>query len=385
MSEPVRVGVIGAGVISQRGIIPHLTQADVRDRVRVEAICDPVLDRASEVAARHGIPHHYGESARMLDEADLDAVIVASPIGFHYRHGRQALEAGKHVHFNKTMTTTVDEATDLIQLAARSGLRIVASPGEVLRPHLWAIRDLIASGALGTLTWAVCGTAPGDYHVNERERQEAGALIAPDWYFSAPGGGPLYDTTVYALHALTTVLGPARRVTAMSGVRLPERDIGGRTIHCDADDTTIMVLDFEDNLYAMCYGVTYGSLTPGFDAAYFGTSGSISGLALNGRSIEFPGRELAEGAPGRNGLNRLLPHVRGSHREIGEAHVYVDVMQLVDWIRDGRASPVTAEHARHVIDIIESAYRSAESGHTQDLRTTFDLPSEAPLAGAMVD
>ena len=50
-------------------------------------------------------------------------------------------------------------------------------------------------------------------------------------------------------------------------------------------------------------------------------------------------------------------------------------MQLVDWVRDGTPSPVTAEHARHVIDIIESTYRSAETGSTERLSTTFEWPS----------
>ena len=45
--------------------------------------------------------------------------------------------------------------------------------------------------------------------------------VNPSWYWRKPGGGPLYDMTVYALHTLTGVLGPARRVTAMSGVRIP--------------------------------------------------------------------------------------------------------------------------------------------------------------------
>ena len=46
-------------------------------------------------------------------------------------------------------------------------------------------------------------------------------------------------------------------------------------------------------------------------------------------------------------------------------------MQLVDWVRDGTPSIVTAEHARHVIEIIEAAYRSAETGQHVDLTTTF--------------
>jgi predicted dehydrogenase len=49
-------------------------------------------------------------------------------------------------------------------------------------------------------------------------------------------------------------------------------------------------------------------------------------------------------------------------------------MQLVDWVRNGTRSPVTAQHARHVIDIIESIYRSAETGSSERLTTTFEWP-----------
>jgi predicted dehydrogenase len=52
-------------------------------------------------------------------------------------------------------------------------------------------------------------------------------------------------------------------------------------------------------------------------------------------------------------------------------HVFEDVMQLVDWILDGTPSIVTAEHARHVVEIIEAAYRAAETGETQALTSTF--------------
>ena len=52
-------------------------------------------------------------------------------------------------------------------------------------------------------------------------------------------------------------------------------------------------------------------------------------------------------------------------------------MQLVDWVREGKPSIVTAEHARHVIEIIEAAYRSAETGQVQTLTTTFTPPDGA--------
>jgi len=78
---------------------------------------------------------------------------------------------------------------------------------------------------------------------------------------------------------------------------------------------------------------------------------------------------LAESDP--SGRQWLLPHVVGAHRGIGEQHVYEDVMQLVDWILFDRPSAVTAEHARHVIDIIEIGLPGAETGATQELTTTF--------------
>jgi predicted dehydrogenase len=54
--------------------------------------------------------------------------------------------------------------------------------------------------------------------------------------------------------------------------------------------------------------------------------------------------------------------------------VFEDIMQLVDWVNDGAPSIVTAEHARHVVEIIDAAYRSSESGRAQELHTTLDAP-----------
>jgi predicted dehydrogenase len=365
VNSPLRIGVIGVGALTLRGILPHLSQDDIKDRVRLAALCDPVRERAEAAAAQYGVPRAFASVDEMLAEAEIDAVTVASPIGLHYAHCRAALEAGKHVHANKTMTTAVSEADELIALAEEHDLRIVASPGEVLRPHVTRTRELIGSGAIGELSWVLCGSAFGAYHENELERRVApgGAPIDPAWYFRKPGGGPMYDMTVYALHQLTSVLGPARAVTALSGVRVRERAFLGARIPTEADDNTILLLDFGDGLFAVAYGTAAGRHSEQFAAGlYFGTRGTIDGLLVNGEPFD----EV-----------RPLPHVVGSHRGMDESHVFADVMQLVDWVLDGTPTPVTAEHARHVIDIIESGYLSAETGRRQELTTSLDL---TPLA-----
>ena len=375
LDRPLGIGIVGVGALTIRGIVPHLVQPDLAARVRVQALCDPVGERARAVAREHGIPNAYESIEELLADDAVEAVSIASPIGLHFEHSRLALAGGRHVHVNKTMTTTVAEADALIDLAKDRGLRLVASPGEARRPHVIETRRLIETGAIGRPTWAVCGAAFATYHEDEVERTASGGgAIDPTWYFRRPGGGPMYDMTVYALHQLTAVLGPARRVAAMSGIRLPTRTFLDREVPTEADDNTTLLLDFGESLFALAYGVAAGALTSQFGTGtYFGTRGVIQGVLLNGEPFPFPGSDrMAGGRIGvQDDLNRGLPHVVGAHAAMPEAHVFEDIMQLVDWVRTGTPSPVNAEHARHVIDIIESGYRAAATGVTQELSTTF--------------
>jgi predicted dehydrogenase len=379
MDDPLRLGIVGVGTLTLRAILPHMTQDDIADRVVVTAVCDPVHERASAAAERFGVPTAVSDIDDLLKRDDVDLVTVVSPIGLHAEHALKAIEAGNHVHVNKTMTTTVDEADRVIERAQRRDVRIVASPGEVLRPQLSRTRELIDTGAIGHLSWAICGTPFGRYHEEETERTDAagGTAIDPAWYFRKPGGGPMYDMASYALHGLTAVLGPAKGVTALSGRVLPKRMFAGKPVTIEIDDNTILLLDFGGGAFAVVHGTVAGAVIEDFGAGvFFGTEGEIRGLLLNGEPFDFPGRELTLGAPTWDWETqmRVLPHVTGPHRKIPESHVFEDIMQLVDWVRTGTPSPVNAEHARHVIEIIEAGYAAAGSGMRQELHTTFPFP-----------
>ena len=370
MSRPIGIGVVGAGSIGIRGALQHLCLSDVQDRLHLAAVCDPVPGRAQAAAEKYGVARAYESFEDLLADGGVDAVTLCSPIGLHYEQGLAAVRAGKHVHFNKTMTTSAAEATPLIEEAAAQDVRLVASPGQMLRPLNLRIRRLVQDGALGRLAWAATGAAFGSYHEGEEVRQGDDVLsnINPAWYWRAPGGGPLWDMTVYGLHTLTGVLGPAKRVSGMSGVALTRREYRGELYECDAHDNTLLLLDFGDQLFAFVYGTLVGTLTEFGQPSFYGTKGQITGHLLNGEPLDYPGRQQAERG------NALLPHVTGKHRELGESHVFEDVMQLVDWVREGIPSVVTAEHARHVVEIFEAGYRAAETGQTQALTTSFEPP-----------
>jgi predicted dehydrogenase len=368
----VGIGVVGAGSIGIRGALAHLSLEDVQDRVFLAAVCDPVPGRAAAAASRFDVARAYERYEDLLDDPAVDAVTLCSPIGLHYEQGLKAIESGKHVHVNKTMTTTAAEATDLIERAAAADVKLVASPGEMLRPLNREVRRLVESGELGKISWAATGAAFGTYHEQEPVRQGNGTTdtIDPSWYWSTPGGGPLYDMTVYGLHTLTGILGPATRVAAMSGIGIEQREFQGQRRECTADDNSLLLLDFGDSVFAFVHGTFAGRVTGLGAVNVYGSEGTVEGALHNGSPLRYPGYERV--GPGRNGDAVLLPHVTEAHAALGEAFVFEDVMQLVDCVRDDVTSVCDARHARHVIEIIEVAYRSAETGRTQDLETTFD-------------
>jgi predicted dehydrogenase len=169
---------------------------------------------------------------------------------------------------------------------------------------------------------------------------------------------------------VTGILGPAKRVAAMSGVGIAEREFQGKKRECTADDNSLLLLDFGDSVFAFVHGTFAGRLTALGAVNVYGSDGTVEGVLHNGSPLRYPGYERVR--PGRDGDAVLLPHVTEAHAALGEAFVFEDVMQLVDWVRDDVATVCDARHARHVIEIIEAAYRSAETGRTQDLETTFD-------------
>lgn len=368
MSDRVGIGVVGAGSIGVRGALMHLTQEDVKDRVYVAAVCDPAPGRAAAAAEKFGVSASYLSLDELLADPNVDAITIGSPIGMHYEQGLAAIRAGKHIHFNKTMTTTAEEATTLIREAEAAGVKLVASPGQMSRPDNREIRRLIKSGAIGKVAWATVGAAFGDYHETEGQRSGDDPLTNanPAWYWRKPGGGPLYDMTVYGLHALTGILGPVRRVTGLSGVLIPEREFRGETYTVDADDNSFALLDFGNSTFAFVYGAATGSIDVGFgQPSFFGTNGTIRGLLLNGEPFPFPGDD-----DGQDHYHRGR-HISGVHAKMDEAHVFDDIMQLVEYVRVGTPPIPTAEHAAHVIEIIDSIYRAAETGYTQKLDTSF--------------
>jgi predicted dehydrogenase len=383
MTAPVKAGLIGCGSLSLIGILPQLSEPDAKERIELVAVCDVNETRARETAERFGVPDAYSDAQDLIAREDINLVLVITPIEYHYPLTMDALRAGKHVYVQKTMATTYGEAREMVETARERGLTLVAAPGQMLAPAMQAMKQLVSSGALGDVYWA-WGSTGGWYH-DEPTRRGEGALgaVDPTWYYRA-AGGPLRDVTVYVLHSLTGVLGPAQRVTAMSGIRNPMRQWRDKAIPVEVDDNSLLLLDFGGATYAMAGGHASrtGELVQWGAMGIYGSGGSIETLEIEPLSGH-PTRLAisADGAGDIAELKRLddgtyatatwLPYVTETHARIPEPHVYADILHAVDAIEQGEHPLVSGEHGAHVVEIIEKGYLAAKTGVTQELESRF--------------
>jgi predicted dehydrogenase len=382
MARRVRAGLIGCGSLSLVGILPQLAEADARERVELVAVCDVNEERARQAAARFGVPDAYADARRIIDRDDIELVLVITPIALHHEYALAALRAGKHVYVQKTMTTTYAEAQELVETARARGLTLVAAPGQMLAPAMRGMKRLVDEGGLGSVYWA-WGSTPGWNHEYEPTRQGDDVLhsVDPSWYYK-PGGGPQRDVTVYVLHSLTGILGPAQRVAAMSGRRQSERRWRDKVIPVEVDDNTLLLLDFGNATFAVAGGHSSrtGKLVQWGAMGVYGAAGFVETLEiepLSGHPTKLQ-VDSVQAVPELRAIGdgvfepaTWLPGVDARHATIPEPHVYADILHCVDCITEGTAPIASAEHAAHVVEIIEKGYLAARTGQTQVLESKF--------------
>ena len=118
MSERVRIGVVGAGMIAQVEHLPNLVA--LRDRFDLVGVADPSPRVRAAVAARHEIA--AVESLPDLVALGLDALLVATPDPLHAATVLAGLDAGLHVFCEKPLCYTEREAAEIIERRDRDGL-----------------------------------------------------------------------------------------------------------------------------------------------------------------------------------------------------------------------------------------------------------------------
>ena len=272
----------------------------------------------------------------------------------------QCLEAGKHVHSEKPLAMTYAEARALVDLAEAKGLRLSCSPITFMGEAQQTAWKLIREGRLGTVRVAYAEVNWG--------RIES-------WH-PAPGPfyevGALFDVGVYPLTVLTTIFGPARRVTAYGTVLHADRVTKeGVAFHIETPDWVVAAVELANG--------TVVRLTTNFYVGHHSKQkgiefhGDLGSLYIDSWQNFHASVEFAEYGKSYEPVTPVKEPYQGT--EWGRS-----VAELADAIAAGRPQRPTGRQAAHVVEICQAISTSLRQGGAVEVTSDFTPP--APMEWA---
>ncbi len=373
----IKLGIVGCGSVT-RLYFPMLRDMAQKGELEITAVCDSSEKKAGEAREYLGTPHHYRDFEEMLANEEIDAVVNLAPIQLHHEFNLKAIDSGRHVYSEKPIATTVKEADEIIQAAKKKGVIVTCAPPMPLHPDHVRIKALVDRGALGKACYArATGANPGPAWITEFTSD-------PTWFYKK-GGGPIFDTGEYPIQLLTQILGPVKRVSAFAATSVPERvvvagEAKGKRIRVEVPDNIQIMLDFGEGTFATV-DVNYCKLSHKDSprVELYGDRGIIYHYQRKEDPIAVYRREDELGlrgwlTPEDSFWGACVPVMSMSEGPVRPFSWAEGVLHLVHCIQEGRKPVLSAEFARHVLDVLVTALESAETGRAVEIKTVFELP-----------
>jgi predicted dehydrogenase len=352
-ADKLRIGVIGCGSVSTQ-YLPHLSKSPYAE---VVSCCDIIYDRAKTRAKEYNIPHHYPHIDKMLAGAPFDLLVNLTDMQEHGRLNKQALNAGRHVWSEKPMANTYREGKALFDLARTKKLRIWGAPAVVNSPQFAYMSKAIQEGKIGKLA-----AAHGHY-----------GHTGPTWsaFFYEKGGGSMPDLGVYNMATLTGLLGPAISVMAMTTIVTPERTVDNKgKIKVEAEDNAMIIMQHANKVlsHVQCgfnYFDPHGHGGSGQTQSTIRIWGTHGNMGMVGYDWEPLGVELSTAD---NETPRIV-------EKDPKGYVWQEGATVISEAIVKKIEPrIAAEHALHVLEIIEAARASSVTGKKVLLQSKFKWP-----------
>ena len=347
VNTPVRVGVVGCGVIAE-----HY----VEDSAAFES-WQPVACADLDQALAESFASEHALSAETVDELladpDVDVVLNLTPPNAHAAVIRDALARGKHIYTEKPLATTVEEGAELVAEAERLGLRIGCAPDTFLGSAYETGRGLIESGEIGeplgfAATMLVGG--PDSWHPNAE-------------MFYRAGGGPMLDIAPYYLTAIAALVGPYSAAAALAATPTPDRTFGagprtGETFAVEVPTLVAAVLELERG--------AIGTLNVSFEAR----GQYVSGLFVYGdaATLSLPDANAFGGEVrikrGRGDWTTVPYESRGRQETRG-----LGLHEMVEAMTAGRDHRAGGALGLHILETATAVLRAADERRTIDVES----------------
>lgn len=361
----VKVGVVGCGMISHV-YLRNMTQ--LFRILEVVAVCDLNPDLAQAAAKEYGVPR-----TMTLDEMaacpEIELVVNLTGANAHYAIIKKMLLAGKHVYTEKTMTTRLEQAQELVDITNEKGLYLGVAPDTVLGASIQTARWAIDRGLIGDVTSCIVS-------INRDQN-----LNAERFRFLRNEGGALpYDVGIYYIQALLCILGPVSEVTGFAAPAPLHRK---QFLFNEADPDEWQIpgsnlvagsLKFQQGALGMLHfdGNTIGAECSAF--RIYGTSGILELGDPNrfGDPIRIlkPENEPCT-LPLTHGYNGVSVLPEATDFEKGYGNRGIGVAEMAWAIRQGRPNRLSKEMGFHALEVLCGLGKAAETGDVYRMTSTF--------------
>lgn len=354
--DVINAAIVGCGNIAG----PYARDFATYPHVNLVGVADLEPARAEKLAAEHGV-RAYPSLEAVLEDPEVDLVVNLTIHHAHYDVTTRCLQAGKHVHSEKPLAMTPEQAHELVDLARTQGVRLGCSPFTFMGEAQQTAWKQIREGRLGTIRLAYAEVNWGrieSWHPNPGPFYEVGAL---------------WDVGVYPLTIVTTFLGPARRVSAYGKVLYPDRVTKeGVPFHIETPDFVVALIELESGPLVR--------LTTNF---YVKTTQQHSGVEFHGDlgSLHLGQWQAFDAWVGYGEFGKPLetvPLVREAPKGTPWGRGAAD---LADAILHDRPHRATGTQAAHIVDILAAVSASIASGQPVEVHSSFIQP--APMEWAM--
>lgn len=339
--QPVRIGMLGAGLISDY----HLTGLQ-QAGAELVSIFSRTPAKARAKAAQFGISHYTADYTELLGRADVDAVVITTPDFTHAEVASAAARAGKAILLQKPMARNSLECRAILQAAEAAGVPLFVSFMHRYFVEVEKTQELLATGALGQI-----------YQIRQRNATPGADWAA--WFYRREkvGGGVVLQLGVHGIDLLHYLFGEIVRVKATTALMKKERQlVDGSTVHPDNEDFALAIYQFASGAIAT-HEMSMSELagTDRFRMEIYGEQGTAWLRTERGRlSIYAPGHQ---GQPGW--FEPDLPPPNFAYRQHRHFLAMLTGAAPADnSARDGLASVLVSE----------AIYRSAESGQWEEVQ-----------------
>lgn len=353
---PLGLGIVGTGNIAgayARDILTH-------PQIRLAAATDLDASRAAAFGAEHGCPIHASLDD-LLADGSVDIVVNLTVHQAHYDVTRRALEAGRHVFSEKPMTLRASEAQELVALAASRGLRLGCSPSTFLGEAQQTAAAVIRDGRLGPVRAIYAEVNWGRIETWHP---------APVPFFDV---GVMADVGVYPLTLVTSILGPARSVRAWGWELEPDRvTVDGTPFRIGTSDLIVAAVELDGAVMRLTTSFYVGRPAKLTGSLEF--HGDDASLAISSFQEFDASVEVGQYGESYEPVAPVRPPFRGTAWARG-------VAEMADAIAEGRPHRASAEHAAHVVEILETVAASiADGGRPVAITSAFSIPPLMPWA-----